>query len=80
MNHFFRTVVRVPMKKASAFFMGSPDPPPGPMQNADAFCMGTRPLRASPCRGGRCLVSTAPNPNLAPHQRRELFALHDRAQ
>ena len=33
------------MKKASAFFMGSPNPPPGPMQNADAFCMGTRPLR-----------------------------------
>ena len=29
-----------------------PNPPPGPMQNADAFCMGTRPLRASPCRGG----------------------------
>ena len=22
-----------------------PIPPPGPMQNADAFCMGTRPLR-----------------------------------
>ena len=29
-----------------------PDPPPGPTQNAPAFCVGTRPLRASPCRGG----------------------------
>ena len=30
-----------------------PSPPPGPTQNADAFCVGTRPLRASPCREGR---------------------------
>ena len=38
-----------------------PNPPPGPMQNADAFCMGTRPLRASPCRRGECLkLSTRP--------------------
>ena len=29
-----------------------PDPPPGHTQNASAFCVGTRPLRASPCRGG----------------------------
>ena len=33
---------RVPMKKASAFFMGSPDLPP---------------LRASPCRGGGKIVN-----------------------
>ena len=48
------------MKKASAFFMGSPDPPPGPMQNADAFCMGTRPLRASPCGGGDVSIANTP--------------------
>ncbi|WP_314261914.1 hypothetical protein, partial [Cardiobacterium hominis] len=29
----------------------SPTPSPGPMQNADAFCMGTRLLRASPSGG-----------------------------
>ena len=30
------------------------------MQNASAFCMGTRPLRASPCEGGAQL-STRPS-------------------
>ena len=48
------------MKKASAFFMGSPIPPPGPMQNADAFCMGTRPLRASPAGEGDVSIVNSP--------------------
>ena len=26
-----------------------PNPPPGPAQNVSAFCVGTRPLWASPC-------------------------------
>ena len=48
------------MEKMEFWFINSiahplPNPPPGPMQNADAFCMGTRPLRASPCRGGGSL-------------------------
>ena len=29
-----------------------PNPPPGPTKSASAFCVGTRPLWASPCRGG----------------------------
>ena len=42
-----------PIEKSKTYLVSNivplPTPPPGPMQNADAFCMGTRPLRASPC-------------------------------
>ena len=36
-----------------------PSPPPGPTQNAVAFCVGTRPLRASPCGGGSSSARTS---------------------
>ena len=31
---------------------------PNPKQNSDAFCLGTRPLRTSPCKGGAFWTNT----------------------